>query len=112
VPSQIGGEQHRARDGHPKDLKFYSPNAREQARAEVRDLVAWRPVLVDADVVDLGWRIQDRYQVSSWEALIISAARSTACGYLLTEDLQAGQKIEGVLVVNPFLHNPTSLPPI
>ena len=33
---------------------------REDARAEMRDLLAWNPVPVDAVTVEHGWKIQDR----------------------------------------------------
>jgi len=87
------------------------PGARQHARAEVRDLLAWQPVAVDAGILERAWRIQDRYQLSFWDALIVAAAKSATCRYLLTEDLQAEQDLDGVLVINPFLHDPTSLPP-
>jgi len=41
--------------------------------------------------------------------LIVAAAKFAACAYLLTEDLQSGQKLDGVEIVNPFLTNPSSL---
>ena len=85
------------------------PAARDQARAEVKDLLAWRPVRVDADVIDRAWRIQDRYQLSFWDALIVAAAKLASCRYLLTEDLQPDQNLDGIRVVNPFLHAPDSL---
>jgi predicted nucleic acid-binding protein len=44
-----------------------------------------------------------------WDALILAAAKSLSCRFLLTEDLQAGQDFEGVLVVNPFVSDPSSL---
>lgn len=86
------------------------PRARSAARAEVRDLVAWRPVAVDAGLLERAWTIQDRYQLSFWDALIVAAARSASCRYLLTEDLQADQDLDGVLVINPFRRDPASLP--
>lgn len=85
------------------------PNARHEVRAEVRDLMAWRPVVVDALILERGWKLQDRYQLSFWDALIVAAAKSAECGYLLTEDLQAGQELDGVRVVNPFLSDPETL---
>jgi predicted nucleic acid-binding protein len=33
-----------------------------------------------------------------------------AARYLLTEDLQDGQDLDDVQVVNPFLHDPTAVP--
>jgi predicted nucleic acid-binding protein len=57
---------------------------------------------VNAITLEHGWKIQDRYKLSFWDALIVAAAKQALCGYLLTEDLQAGQDIDGVMVVNPF----------
>jgi predicted nucleic acid-binding protein len=84
------------------------PGTRDQARAEVRDLLAWRPIPVDAGVVEQAWKIQDRYHVSFWDSLIVATAKAASCRYLLTEDLHSGQDLSGVLVVNPFLHDPFS----
>jgi predicted nucleic acid-binding protein len=85
------------------------PENREEARAEVKDLLAWRPVSVDVAILERGWKLQDRYQLSFWDALIVAAAKSFGCRYLLTEDLQTGQELDGIIVVNPFLTDPASL---
>jgi predicted nucleic acid-binding protein len=85
------------------------PAAREAARAEVRDLLAWQPVSVDAMLLKRAWRIQDHHRLSFWDALIVAAAKACSCRYLLTEDLQADQEIDGVVVTNPFLKDPASL---
>ncbi len=85
------------------------PKARPQARAEVRDLLAWRPVAVNDAILERSWRIQDRYQISFWDALIVAAARAASCGYLLTEDLQADQDLDGIQVINPFSRGPESI---
>ena len=85
------------------------PAARDEVRAEVRDLLAWRPVPVDAVLLERGWKIQDRYQLSFWDALIVAAAITSSCRFLLTEDLNSGQDLDGVLVVNPFDRDLASL---
>lgn len=85
------------------------PDVREEARAEVRDLLAWNPVVADAALLERGWKLQDRYRLSYWDALIVAAAQAASCHYLLTEDLQAGQRLDGVEVVNPFLRGPESV---
>lgn len=41
--------------------------------------------------------------ISFWDALIISAAESARCTQVWTEDLNNGQVIQGVKVINPFL---------
>jgi predicted nucleic acid-binding protein len=82
---------------------------RETARADVRALLAWQPLDLDSRVFEDAWRIQDRDKIGFWDALIVGAAHVGGCGYVLTEDLQDGQEIVGVRVVNPFRSLPNSL---
>ena len=42
-------------------------------------------------------------KLSFWDALIIAAAENARCSTLLSEDLNHGQIIRGVIVINPFL---------
>jgi predicted nucleic acid-binding protein len=85
------------------------PSVQQEARSEVRDLLAWRPVVIDEAIVENAWNIQDRFEFSFWDALIVAAAKSASCRFLLTEDLQADQELDGLLVINPFLCDPASL---
>ena len=77
--------------------------SKEEARADLNALDAWNPLSVDKKVIDNAWKIQDKYQFSWWDSLILSAAQIQGCKVLLSEDLQDGQVISGVTVVNPFL---------
>jgi predicted nucleic acid-binding protein len=43
------------------------------------------------------------HQVSYWDALVLRMAKQSGCAVLLTEDLNHGQTIDGVRIVNPFL---------
>ena len=43
------------------------------------------------------------YGLDFYDVLIVAAALEAGCDTLLTEDLQAGQRIEGLTVVNPFV---------
>jgi predicted nucleic acid-binding protein len=47
--------------------------------------------------------VSKRYGFSIWDGLIVAAAAETHCSKLMTEDLQHGQIVEGVQIVNPFL---------
>ena len=38
-----------------------------------------------------------------YDSLIVAAALEAECDQLLTEDLQAGRRIEGMAIVNPFV---------
>jgi predicted nucleic acid-binding protein len=81
----------------------------EAARAEVRDLFAWQPAQVDERIIETAWELQQRFSLSFWDALIVAAAHSLECRFLLTEDLSHGQDLDGVRVVNPFLVAPSDL---
>ncbi len=50
-----------------------------------------------------GLDLQARYDFSFYDALIVAAALESGSTRLYTEDLQHGQKIEGLLVENPFV---------
>ena len=41
-------------------------------------------------------------RVSFWDALIVRMAQKTACSVLYSEDMNAGQTLSGVRIVNPF----------
>jgi predicted nucleic acid-binding protein len=81
----------------------------QSARDDVRSLFVWHPIPVNADVVQGAWFIQDRFKLTWWDSLIVSAAQNGDCRYLLTEDLQENQKFGDVQVINPFRHSPESL---
>ena len=47
-------------------------------------------------------RLKSRYQFSFYDSLIVAAALEAGCKRLLSEDLQHGQRIEGLRIENPF----------
>ena len=47
--------------------------------------------------------LQARYEYTFYDSLIIAAALEANCERLLSEDLQHGQRIDGLTIVNPFL---------
>ena len=50
----------------------------------------------------LAQALATRYQLSHWDSLIVAAATLAQCETLYSEDLQHGQVIGAVRVVNPF----------
>jgi predicted nucleic acid-binding protein len=74
----------------------------ETAQKKVEILAALVAVTIDADHVIDSIKLHRLYKLSFWDALVVHAARRAGCDRLLTEDLQAGQRIEGVEIVNPF----------
>ena len=61
-------------------------------------------------VLEGAGQVQDRAGLASWDALIVAAARAAGCEALLTEDPQDGQGLGGVVVVDPFVRDPSSIP--
>jgi predicted nucleic acid-binding protein len=79
---------------------------RSSARDDVRDLRAWRPAVVDDSTMTLAWDLEDRFSLSWWDSLVVASAIELGCDDLLSEDLQDGQRFDGLVVKNPFLHVP------
>ncbi len=81
----------------------------ELARRDVRALLAWQPMPVDARILEGAWLLQDRHRLSWWDALIAAAAQVADCRYLLSEDFQEGMELGELQVVNPFRTLPEAL---
>ena len=79
------------------------------AREDIQSLNTWNPIPINIDVIKGAWLIQDRFNFSWWDSLIVSAAQIGGCTYLLTEDFQENQIVGAVRILNPFFHTPDSL---
>lgn len=73
-----------------------------QAQATVARFAEFCTAHTDAKLVEQAIALSQRNQLSYWDAAIVIAAVRCGATELLTEDLNAGQVIEGVRVVNPF----------
>jgi predicted nucleic acid-binding protein len=74
----------------------------DEAWDDVRALMAWHPLPVDAALMERARDVQRRYRLGWWDSLIVGAARLQGCALLLTEDLQDGSVLDGVTVRSPF----------
>jgi predicted nucleic acid-binding protein len=85
--------------------KIPSPLPKNSARAIVR---VWMPWCANTtpDEINGAFQIEDQAQISFWDALIVSSALKRGARRILSEDLQAGQHVAGILIVNPFLPAP------
>ena len=67
----------------------------------IRGLLEVEPVTID--IHNVGISLAERYQLSVYDSMIVSAALSAECDTLLSEELQNGLLINGRLrVLNPF----------
>jgi predicted nucleic acid-binding protein len=83
--------------------KLSSPLERREAREIVELYSAWPVVLLAPSLILSATELEEKHQLSFWDALILEAARVGGAERLLTEDLQHGRRIEGVRVENPFI---------
>jgi predicted nucleic acid-binding protein len=74
--------------------------------ADAVDLItAWTRFRVqenDLSILKAALEIRAAHRFSYWDSAIIAAARALGCQELYTEDMSHGQKVEGILIINPF----------
>lgn len=68
--------------------------------AAVRAACAVTPVTEETH--DLGLQIAQRHRISVWDSMILASARLAGCRVVVTEDLQHGQALAGLRLLNPF----------
>ena len=83
--------------------KLAEPLTPEVAKAQVEDFARLPLVRVDEAMILAAIDRHRNMSLSFWDALILEAALRCGADRLLTEDLQHGQKVEGLRVENPFL---------
>lgn len=81
--------------------KIRTPLARETARAIVNSYAVW---CVDTTLAEVAtaFRVEDEARISFWDALVVATAIKSGAQRILSEDLNAGQKISGIRIENPF----------
>lgn len=85
--------------------KLAVPLEVHEAERAVRRLVDLSVVQIDPDLVLSAIGTSVRNGLSFWDALIVRAAQQSGAAILYTEDLENGQKFDGLEVVNPFLES-------
>ena len=82
--------------------KIPSPLSKDLARLVVSSYAIWCLETTPTEIL-AAFRIEDESRIGFWDALIISSAAKLGATRILSEDLNAGQRIAGILVVNPFV---------
>jgi predicted nucleic acid-binding protein len=73
------------------------------AREAVMNYLEWDVIDNDRALLLEGMRLQERWDLSFWDALIVAAAKRAKAKELWSEDLNPGQNYEGVVLINPLL---------
>ena len=76
--------------------------ARDEAWMDTRLLLAWDPLPVNAELLRRAREVEQRWQLSWWDSMVVAAAQLQGCALLLTEDLHDGAVYGGVTVRSPF----------
>ena len=82
--------------------KLAKPGARSIAREVISSYGTWIRESTTAGTVLRASDISDLAQISFWDALIVASAEQSGATQLYSEDLNKGQSIAGVKVVNPL----------
>lgn len=82
-----------------KTRPLWSP---DRALAKLDDFAAWPVILSDLPLLREAILLSRDSIISFWDALVIVAASRSGADILYTEDLNNGQILCGVRVVNPF----------
>lgn len=81
-----------------------------RVRLDTADAHAWLETILDplcqvqpsTDFYRRGLDLQARWKFGFYDSLIVAAALQAGCKRLFSEDLQHGQRIEGLRIENPF----------
>ena len=82
--------------------KIPNPLPKPKAREIIESYLAWDLELNEVITILAASEIEERYNLSFWDALIVAAACNAKADKIITEDLNHGQMIEGILIENPF----------
>jgi predicted nucleic acid-binding protein len=82
--------------------KVAKPLTPDVAAHIIADLSVWQVHCPGVDDVLDAIRLQARYQISFWDAMMVASAIHLGCGRLWSEDLNPGQVYGAVTVANPF----------
>ena len=89
--------------------EFFSVSTRKlkleplDAKAILQLYSEWETAVITPEDIQKAVDGNILWQVSFWDALILVAAAKLKCNCIYTEDLNHGQIINGVKIVNPFL---------
>jgi predicted nucleic acid-binding protein len=82
--------------------KTRNPLGAKAIRDIITDYLSWHVVANDGDSILEAVDVQERYQISFWDALVIQAALASCAEVLYSEDLSDGQFYGSVQVINPL----------
>ena len=81
--------------------KIAVPLTKDAGRVIANTYAIWCIETTPAEIA-AAFRIEDENRIGFWDALIVASAAKSGASRILSEDLNAGQRIAGVAIENPF----------
>jgi predicted nucleic acid-binding protein len=81
--------------------KIASPLPKDAARLVVNSYSIWCTDTTPTEIA-AAFRIEDESRIGFWDALIVASAAKSGATRILSEDLNAQQRIAGIAIENPF----------
>jgi predicted nucleic acid-binding protein len=82
--------------------KARKPLDAKATREVIADYLTWQVIVNGGDSILGALDLEERYQVSFWDALVLYAAHASGAEVLYSEDLADGQTYGSLHVVNPL----------
>jgi predicted nucleic acid-binding protein len=82
--------------------KLQTPIARARAREVTRTYAPWVTSPTTPETILRAAELSEAARIDFWDALIVAAAEQSGAETLYSEDLNHGQVIAGVRIVNPL----------
>jgi predicted nucleic acid-binding protein len=81
--------------------KIRTPLPKDKARLVVNTYAIWCTETTPAEIT-AAFRIEDEAKIGFWDALIVASASKSGATRIISEDLNAQQRIADIRVENPF----------
>jgi len=78
------------------------PISQAEAKQLLADYLTWEVVVNDGESILGALELEERYQISFWDAMIVQAANAAGVERLYSEDFNHGQAYGAAVAVNPY----------
>ena len=71
-------------------------------RSQLDFYLQFEVIQVTADIIRIGFDIHQTRSMAFFDAIIVASAKTAGCSVLFSEDMNAGELIDGIQIINPF----------
>jgi len=72
-------------------------------RAQLEVYEQFEVVQVTPAIIRVGLDLYQTRSIAFYDSLVVASAQMAGCAVLLSEDMNAGESVDGVRIVNPFV---------